>query len=108
MNVMIPYKRDFVTLNKAVINFLPRCSYHLLYYRSTQNLTSQFCFQQYQVQVLQAVVQLENVCACATHVPSQLSGRKNPGIFFPPKAQFPGQTEKNQNHHRPEYDDSAN
>ena len=28
---MIPYKRDFVTLNKAVINYLPRCSYHLLY-----------------------------------------------------------------------------
>ena len=31
MNVMIPYKRDFVTLNKSVINYLPRCSYHLLY-----------------------------------------------------------------------------
>ena len=28
---MIPYKRDFVTLNKSVINYLPRCSYHLLY-----------------------------------------------------------------------------
>ena len=31
MNVIIPYKRDFVTLNKSVINYLPRCSYHLLY-----------------------------------------------------------------------------
>ena len=29
-NVMIPYKRDFVTLKKSVINYLPRCSYHLL------------------------------------------------------------------------------
>ena len=28
---MIPYKRDFVTLNKSVINYLPRCSYYLLY-----------------------------------------------------------------------------
>ena len=28
---MIPYKRDFVTLNKSVINYLPKCSYHLLY-----------------------------------------------------------------------------
>ena len=26
-----PFIRDFVTLNKAVINYLPRCSYHLLY-----------------------------------------------------------------------------
>ena len=26
-----PFKRDFVTLNKSVINYLPRCSYHLLY-----------------------------------------------------------------------------
>ena len=24
-------KRDFVTHNKSVINYLPRCSYHLLY-----------------------------------------------------------------------------
>ena len=30
--LMSPYKRDFVTLNKAVINYLPRCSYHLLYF----------------------------------------------------------------------------
>ena len=30
-NVMIPYKRDFVALNKSVINYLTRCSYHLLY-----------------------------------------------------------------------------
>ena len=28
---MIPYKKDFVTLNRAVINYLLRCSYHLLY-----------------------------------------------------------------------------
>ena len=28
---MIPYKRYFVTLNKSVINYLPRFSYHLLY-----------------------------------------------------------------------------
>ena len=28
---MIPYKRDFVTLNKSVINYQPSCSYHLLY-----------------------------------------------------------------------------
>ena len=28
---MMPYKRDYVTLNKAVINYLPRCTYHLLY-----------------------------------------------------------------------------
>ena len=26
-----PFIRDFVTLNKSVINYLPRCSYHLLY-----------------------------------------------------------------------------
>ena len=26
-----PYKTDFVTLNKSLINYLPRCSYHLLY-----------------------------------------------------------------------------
>ena len=26
-----PFIRDFVTLNKAVVNYLPRCSYHLLY-----------------------------------------------------------------------------
>ena len=32
MNVMIPYKRDFLTLNKSVINYLPRCSYHLLFH----------------------------------------------------------------------------
>ena len=25
-----PFIRDFVTLNKSVINYLPRCSYHLL------------------------------------------------------------------------------
>ena len=25
-----PYKRGFVTLNKSVINFLPRCSFSLL------------------------------------------------------------------------------
>ena len=29
---MIPYKRDFVTLNKSVVNYLPRCLYHILYY----------------------------------------------------------------------------
>ena len=33
---MIPYKRDFVTLNKSVINYLPRCSYHLLYFAPGQ------------------------------------------------------------------------
>ena len=27
-----PFIRDFVTLNKSVINYLPRCSYHLLYF----------------------------------------------------------------------------
>ena len=27
----IPPKRDFVTLNKSVINYIPRCTYHLLY-----------------------------------------------------------------------------
>ena len=27
-----PLIRDFVTLNKSVINYLPRCSYHLLYF----------------------------------------------------------------------------
>ena len=26
-----PYKRDFLILNKSVINYLPRCTYHLLY-----------------------------------------------------------------------------
>ena len=26
-----PYKRDFTTLNKLVINSLPMCTYHLLY-----------------------------------------------------------------------------
>ena len=26
-----PFIRDFVTLNKSVMNYLPRCSYHLLY-----------------------------------------------------------------------------
>ena len=25
------YKKDFITLNKSVINHLPRCTYHLLY-----------------------------------------------------------------------------
>ena len=25
------YKRGFVTLNKAVIKYLPKCTYHLLY-----------------------------------------------------------------------------
>ena len=30
---MIPYKRDFVTLIKAVINYLPRCSYHITYFK---------------------------------------------------------------------------
>ena len=29
-----PFIRDFVTLNKAIINYLPRCSYHLLYMAS--------------------------------------------------------------------------
>ena len=29
---MIPYKRDFITLNKSVINYLQRCSYHSLYH----------------------------------------------------------------------------
>ena len=28
---MVPNKRDFVTLNKSVINYLTRCSYCLLY-----------------------------------------------------------------------------
>ena len=32
---MIPYKRDFVTLYKGVINYLPRCTYNLLYYPSS-------------------------------------------------------------------------
>ena len=27
-----PYKMGFLSLNKAVINYPPRCSYHLLYY----------------------------------------------------------------------------
>ena len=27
----LPYKRELITQNKAVINYLPRCSYHLLY-----------------------------------------------------------------------------
>ena len=26
-----PFIRDFVTLNKLVISYLPRCTYHLLY-----------------------------------------------------------------------------
>ena len=26
-----PYKRDFITLMKSAINYLPRCSYPLLY-----------------------------------------------------------------------------
>ena len=45
MNVMIPYKRDFVTLNKSVINYLPRCSYHLLYFDYFPFLFLQFGFQ---------------------------------------------------------------
>ena len=28
---MIPYKRDWVTLNKSFINYLTKCSYHLLH-----------------------------------------------------------------------------
>ena len=27
-----PYKRVFISQNKAVINYLSRCSYHLLYF----------------------------------------------------------------------------
>ena len=27
-----PYKRDLMTLNKSVINYLPKCTYQLLYY----------------------------------------------------------------------------
>ena len=39
-NVMIPYKRDFETMNKSVINYLPRCSYHLLYKKQLLGLLS--------------------------------------------------------------------
>ena len=28
---MMPNKRDELTLNKSVIKYLPRCTYHLLY-----------------------------------------------------------------------------
>ena len=31
MDIIIPYKRGIVTLNKLVINYLPRCTYHILY-----------------------------------------------------------------------------
>ena len=37
-----PLIRDFVTLNKPVINYLPRCSYHLLYSPYHFCLSSQF------------------------------------------------------------------
>ena len=60
------------------------------------------------MQALQAGVRLENVCASVTRVSSQFFGRENLGIFCPPKRQFRGQTEENQNRHRPECNDSAN
>ena len=37
---MIHFKRDFVTLNKSVINYLPRCSYHLLYTSNSKFVSS--------------------------------------------------------------------
>ena len=30
LDTFFPYKRDFVTLNKSVINYLPNCTHHLL------------------------------------------------------------------------------
>ena len=36
-----PFKRDFVTLNKSVINYLPRCTYHLLYLISNTKMLTQ-------------------------------------------------------------------
>ena len=31
------YKRDFVIPNKSVINYLPRCTYHLLYWEGMKS-----------------------------------------------------------------------
>ena len=31
MSINYPYQREIFTLNKSVVNYLPRCTYHLLY-----------------------------------------------------------------------------
>ena len=69
VTVLKHYKREILTLNKSVINYLPKCTYHLLYISSfikSMNFLSVTCL------ILRSISRVEYM----------LSVLKNCGVLF--------------------------